>query len=361
LKPVQLMLTARTSSEGRVVLLDAEGHVGIGVPGAEALVLPFSEPMVGAVLGWSSPLDLVCGRTRRDDLECLAASGDLLDQLRSDDLRKTVRRLRVPGLAHQVKRLFPTLGTCLAVGSVNVCLHHEVEGVGVRQRHRLMPLALEVPVRPSFDPAGFALAREASARCALSATQAVRCEGSAAYGRLGNGEVGTARGQSVPALPPVTELAAGDGFSCARTVDGAVWCWGSVPYQVPLEAPLAEHYPLCRLDRDATDLKWERERKAVGEAAANCQRARHPAGSLDSCLGIVPSPGRPVFDRSTPCEEPLIISDQWDTPDVLNSKPRLLFSSKPLVLKASPALAVAAGERKLCLLDVEHQLRCFGD
>lgn len=368
LKPVQVLMTARTSLEGRVVLLDAEGHVGVGVAGGEPLVLPFSEPMVEAILGWSTPLDLVCGRTRRDDLECLAGAGDLPTQLRADDLRKTVRRLRVPSLAHRVKRMYPTLGACLAVGDVNICLHHEVEGVGAQQRHRLLPLPLAPNelVRPSFDPAGLG---PASARCSLTAKQTIRCEGSAAYGRLGNGEVGTARGQSVPVLPPVTQLAAGDGFFCARTNDDEVWCWGSVPYQVPLEAPMAEHYPLCRFDRAATDLKWERERKATSEAAAACQRAKHPAGARDSCLGIVGPPKQLIFERSSACEVPQVIPDQWSRPDdpnypreeLISTKPRLAFSSRPIVLKAGPAIAVAAWERKLCLLDGERQLHCFGD
>ncbi|MEZ4434630.1 MAG: RCC1 domain-containing protein [bacterium] len=64
--------------------------------------------------------------------------------------------------------------------------------------------------------------------CALLPGGAVECWGSRLYGRLGDGSTEGSRVEGAPVvgLPPVVELVGGFDFTCGRTAEGAVWCWG---------------------------------------------------------------------------------------------------------------------------------------
>jgi alpha-tubulin suppressor-like RCC1 family protein len=55
----------------------------------------------------------------------------------------------------------------------------------------------------------------------------VRCWGDGSRGQLG-GEMGRDAFQvaSVSGVPPLVELASGIAYSCGRTGEGSVWCWG---------------------------------------------------------------------------------------------------------------------------------------
>jgi alpha-tubulin suppressor-like RCC1 family protein len=68
--------------------------------------------------------------------------------------------------------------------------------------------------------------------CALTATQRVYCWGDNTYGELGRAASAAAQTTALPVLDAggaeltgVQEIAAGDGFTCAR-ISGAVRCWG---------------------------------------------------------------------------------------------------------------------------------------
>jgi alpha-tubulin suppressor-like RCC1 family protein len=70
--------------------------------------------------------------------------------------------------------------------------------------------------------------------CALGVDGSVRCWGEGRSGALGYGNTEDVGDNEVPAIAgvvalsePVSQLAAGDGFTCALLASGAVQCWGS--------------------------------------------------------------------------------------------------------------------------------------
>ncbi len=77
---------------------------------------------------------------------------------------------------------------------------------------------------------GFALG--ARATCAIMPDSTVRCWGSNASGKLGNGDPDADTfayvPQPVPGLDHVVQLVAGESHFCARLEDGGVMCWGYV-------------------------------------------------------------------------------------------------------------------------------------
>lgn len=77
-----------------------------------------------------------------------------------------------------------------------------------------------------------ALAGSRHHRCALLDDQRVACWGRNDFGELGTGAIGAASPRPVPAvgIEGVEQLAAGDGFTCARVRDGSIMCWGSNRY-----------------------------------------------------------------------------------------------------------------------------------
>ncbi len=65
--------------------------------------------------------------------------------------------------------------------------------------------------------------------CALTTDQSVWCWGENAMGQLGRGTfvAGGDRRAARVELPPAAQIAAGWESTCARLLDGSVWCWGS--------------------------------------------------------------------------------------------------------------------------------------
>jgi len=64
--------------------------------------------------------------------------------------------------------------------------------------------------------------------CAIATERSLWCWGWGGSGQLGNGALGSS---SNPVQVPlfgekVTQAAAGESYTCARTEDGALWCWG---------------------------------------------------------------------------------------------------------------------------------------
>lgn len=355
LQATRMRPSAFTFRRGTVVLLDDEGHVGVSDSGGEALVLPFSEPMVDATLNvseaWQAypPLHLVCGRTKTDGLECLSADGAALLPLFGDpEGRKKVSRLRVTSFAGRVKQLLPMLGNCLKVGREALCLER------TRDRLQASPAPAEAPwVLTPFDALRLGVDGR-GARCSLTAKQTVQCEGTQAYGLLGNGAQGLTRARSEPAVtPPVAQVVAGDGFFCARTASGEAWCWGVLPGRAPRAAAPAEHYPLCPFDRAETERAWEVARAQWQKGAEAC-RSRPASPGPDACL-MGPPVKQLHFDRATPCEQPAALREE-DLP----REPSLFFSTTPTRLSVGAVEDLAVFGRRLCLL-VEHRLQCFTD
>lgn len=94
------------------------------------------------------------------------------------------------------------------------------------------------------------LAGSRNHRCALLHDQHVACWGSNDFGELGTGTIGAASQRPVPVMgvEGAEQIAAGEGFTCARLRDGSVMCWGSnrhgelgrgVDYAEPVEVPRA--------------------------------------------------------------------------------------------------------------------------
>jgi len=85
-----------------------------------------------------------------------------------------------------------------------------------------------VPVQVAGLPPTTAIDAGDSHVCAIDVSQQVWCWGKDNYGQLGNG---TKTSHSVTpvkvtGLPPATQIGAGNEFSCALVVGGAVYCWG---------------------------------------------------------------------------------------------------------------------------------------
>jgi len=120
----------------------------------------------------------------------------------------------------------------IAAGPVHTCAALRDGSVvcwGARAGHRLGGSG-DVN-RPLWVPAiigATKVACGAAHSCALLDTGQVAC-----WGRNGFGEVGTGENsrevfppRTVPGLPPLARIAAGEHHSCASTVSGAVYCWG---------------------------------------------------------------------------------------------------------------------------------------
>lgn len=81
---------------------------------------------------------------------------------------------------------------------------------------------LQIQTRQSIVAVGY------SHSCAVTAAGGVKCWGTNGYGQLGDG-TGSVRSTPVDVVglaSPVKSVVAGDSFSCALTVAGAVQCWG---------------------------------------------------------------------------------------------------------------------------------------
>lgn len=94
---------------------------------------------------------------------------------------------------------------------------------------RYAELAAGDLARQCVVPCVLGLSLGAEHSCAVLQTGEVRCWGSGAHGRLGDGRDGTATPEPITvtgSLPAATSVAAGGRHTCALTDDGAAWCWG---------------------------------------------------------------------------------------------------------------------------------------
>lgn len=106
----------------------------------------------------------------------------------------------------------------------------EVRCAGQNHSHQITPASYDeqpTPTPLAHAPHADDLHVGHGYACALRAG-VVACWGSRLYGRLGDGQTEGSREAPAPVegLPPVVELAGGFDSTCARTADGAVWCWG---------------------------------------------------------------------------------------------------------------------------------------
>ncbi|MDU0314710.1 putative Ig domain-containing protein [Phycicoccus sp. M110.8] len=114
-------------------------------------------------------------------------------------------------------------GTPTASGSVTVTV--KVTDSGARASTRSLNLLVNAPATATAVSVG------QSHSCAVVGGK-VRCWGSNWSGELGTGT--TAESSSTPrevvGLANVTQVSAGDSFTCARTSDGKAYCWGANLY-----------------------------------------------------------------------------------------------------------------------------------
>lgn len=93
------------------------------------------------------------------------------------------------------------------------------------------PLCGEPRVDGEAPPELVSIAAGRMHSCALLADGFVRCWGYNLDGETGNGETGTDVGPGAPVesrgLANAAQLCASDMATCARRVDGSVWCWGN--------------------------------------------------------------------------------------------------------------------------------------
>jgi alpha-tubulin suppressor-like RCC1 family protein len=122
--------------------------------------------------------------------------------------------------------------TSLSVGATHMCAldgaghalcwgSSSLIGVAAGGRETTRPIQLEWT--------GFlSLSAGAEHTCARMADRAVRCWGNDAVYQLGT-PAPHAAPESVPNLPPTTDVWSGDSRTYARLEDGAIWAWGRLP------------------------------------------------------------------------------------------------------------------------------------
>jgi alpha-tubulin suppressor-like RCC1 family protein len=161
----------------------------------------------------------------------------------------------LPNPAAWVDRAIPTLTPTIVAGLADVARLDRV-GVdlcAVRRDGSAACWSRDDALRPR--PVGGlsharALAGSREHRCALLDDGRVACWGRNDFGELGTGAFGKASAEPVvvAGAQRAAQIAAGDGFTCARTHDGAVLCWGSnrfgelggnPGYEDPVEVPRA--------------------------------------------------------------------------------------------------------------------------
>ncbi|HEY8039689.1 MAG TPA: hypothetical protein VIF15_07840 [Polyangiaceae bacterium] len=93
------------------------------------------------------------------------------------------------------------------------------------------PYASDLPMRARGLAGVRSLAGSTSHLCAIVEGGEVQCLGFGEHGQLGNGKYGAPYAEIVATkaigLTDAEELAVGSSFTCARTRDGKVWCWGA--------------------------------------------------------------------------------------------------------------------------------------
>ncbi|MDQ8045098.1 MAG: hypothetical protein AAGC46_05355 [Solirubrobacteraceae bacterium] len=105
-------------------------------------------------------------------------------------------------------------------------LNGDDTAVGANPGEGPLPIFLDRGVQVS------SVAYSAQHVCALSTTGGVWCWGNDIYGQLGDAARGNGVGDDPGeravkvAIPPATQVAVGDDFSCAVLTDGSVDCWG---------------------------------------------------------------------------------------------------------------------------------------
>lgn len=177
--------------------------------------------------GWSHSCAIVAeGRVR-----CWGANGT---RAIADDARAVVRAPE--------EVAFPGRAVSLAVG-YGTCALLEDGAVYCRPEFGGLPA---LPYLRWTDHV-VAMANGWGHLCVLHDDGAVSCGGRRGFGQFGDGNTALAGMDYVPGpvrplgLPRVVGLAAGPDGNCARTAEGAVWCWGNAYIQrgaEPLWAPV---------------------------------------------------------------------------------------------------------------------------
>lgn len=223
--------------------------------------------------------------------------------------------------------------------------------------------------------------------CAVDATDSVFCWGDNTSGQLGDGTVGAARPLPAPIARPdtllgVVELRAGRAHTCARTLVGAVFCWGDnragqlgngtlVPSPRPVQvlglppvvqlAAGGDH--TCAVGNDAAVLCWGSNDfgESLGTAGLPSvapARLHRPGEAGGSALHVAAGASHTCFADARPVSRGAAFCwgrlSEWQT-GYQSPGDAGPFWSTPSVLRH-----VSAGKAHSCALEERGDVRCTG-
>ena len=252
--------------------------------------------------------------------------------------------------------------------------------------------------------------------CALRANADVMCWGRNDWGQLGDG---TAVNRAVPVrvvgLPAnVVEVACGLGVgTCARTIDGDVWCWGESMLE-PREGNLPKGHPVAQqvaAIRHATQIAigWDRACAVIDDGSVQCWgNSRHgceherpltpvptaipdvrDATAISSSADVILRADGSLLTGFAGCPTPGVIGTVRDAVQVSGDEVSLCYRDRrgvghcidsggnsPAILgdgtrhrdldrvstlPFAPLAQVAVGLWVACAIDVRGELRCWGN
>ena len=218
---------------------NSNGQLGNALlaPGSQAL-LPIPVTGITDAVGVSIGVDHACATLGSGAVRCWGNNRN--GQLGNGTTNDSTVPLPVAGLGDVQQVSVGYRRTCALLADSTV--RRPGEGAGVGGADSSTPIAVPGLTGVTQLTAG------SSHHCALLTDQTVQCWGGNQFGQLGNG---TTTDSLVPvpvagALPPVSQISAGSGHTCALDTTGEAWCWGfnrqgqlgqGSPSEVPLTTP----------------------------------------------------------------------------------------------------------------------------
>ena len=232
------------------------------------------------------------------------------------------------------------------------------------------------------------LAAGARHTCALDATDTVFCWGDNGAGQLGDGTVGAPRPAAKPIARPdtllgIVELAAGRAHTCARTLVGAVFCWGdngagqlgtgsqlssSRPVQVlglpPVVQLAAGGNHTCAVGNDASIHCWGsndfgESLGPTGAPSLTPARLHRPGEAGGSALQIAAGASHTCFADAHPVSRGAAFC--WGRLTEWQTGYRSPGDAGPFWTTPSALLLVSAGRAHSCALEERGDVRCTGE